>query len=129
MKKVIDIKAMSVQFTFEDGLEPVTLRLDDVTEANKDYAMLHGMAARIGDNAAIAKSKENNFIVTEAMRKAAVVELVEHYTSGSADWSPKARAKTAPQNATIAAIAAKRGCTYAEAEAWIAEKMLEELGA
>jgi hypothetical protein len=36
-------------------------------------------------------------------------------------------AKAPKQSATMLAIAAKRGCTYAEAEAWIADKMLAEL--
>ena len=127
MKKTIDAVARTVTFTF-DGLAPVIFGLGTVSQQNQDYATLHGFAARIGDNAAIQKSADNGFKVTEAMRREAVLELTEHYASGSTDWSPVARKpKAAPQNATILAIAAKRGCTYAEAEAWIAEKMLAEL--
>jgi hypothetical protein len=125
MKK--QIVGQVVTFTFEDGVAPVSFDCNLLSRENAEYAVPFAMGHRLGDNAAIQKSKENNFIVTEAMRRAAIVELIEHYQSGTADWSPKAKAKAAPQNATILAIAAKRGCTYAEAEAYIAEKMLAEL--
>ena len=94
MKKLINTDTQAVTFTFE-GLEPVTLRMSQVTPANATYAMLHGFAARIGDNAAITKSAENGFTVTEAMRRDAVLELVDHYASGSAEWNVKASAKRA----------------------------------
>jgi hypothetical protein len=126
MKKVINTNAQAVTFTFE-GLAPVTLSMSDVTPANATYAMLHGFAARIGDNAAIQKSAENNFTVTEAMRREAVLELVNHYTSGSTDWNLKVAERKAPQNPTILAIAAKMGLTYTEAEAEIQRRMLAEL--
>lgn len=127
MKKTINTAAQSVTFTF-DGLDAVTLAMRDVTPANATYAMLHGFAARIGDNAAITKSAENNFTVTEAMRREAVLELVNHYTSGSEDWNMRvASAKKAPQNPTIAAIAAKLGCTYEEAQAKVAEQFLASM--
>jgi len=126
MKKVINTAAQAVTFTFE-GLAPVTLSMSDVTPANATYAMLHGFAARIGDNAAIQKSAENNFTVTEAMRREAVLELVNHYTSGSVEWNIKVAERKAPQNPTILAIAAKMGLTYTEAEAEIQRRMLAEL--
>ena len=126
MKKVIDTNAQTVTFTFE-GLAPVTLSMADVTPANATYAMLHGFAARIGDNAAIQKSAENNFTVTEALRREAVLELVNHYTSGSVEWNLKVAERKAPQNPTILAIASKLGISYTEAEAEIQRRMLAEL--
>ena len=129
MKKAIDAVAQTVTFTFEDGLAPIVLSMWQVNPANATYAMLHGFAARIGDNAAIQKSAENGFRVTEAMRREAVAELVEHYASGSADWSPKVRAKAEKLNPHIMAIAQKRGCTYEEAQAWFNAKLMEELEA
>lgn len=126
MKKVIDAVGGTVTFTFE-GLEPVVFNPAGMSEANQKYAMLHGMAARIGDNAAIQKSEENGFKVTEGMRREAVLELVEHYLSGSEDWSPRAKAKAKALNPALVAIAEKRGCTYAEAEAWFNEKLMAEL--
>ena len=129
MKKVIDTVAQTVTFTFEDGLAPIVLSMWQVNPANATYAMLHGFAARVGDNAAIQKSAENGFRVTEAMRREAVADLVEHYSSGSADWSPKVRAKAEKLNPHIMAIAQKRGCTYAEAQAWFNAKLMAELEA
>ena len=126
MKKVININAQAVTFTFE-GLAPVTLSMSDVTPANATYAMLHGFAARIGDNAAIQKSAENGFNVTETMRREAVLELVNHYTSGSTDWNTRISERKPVQNPTILAIAAKLGITYTEAEAEIQRRMLAEL--
>lgn len=128
MKKVINTVSQSVSFTF-DGLEPVTLRMDQVTPANATYAMLHGFAARIGDNAAITKSAENNFTVTEAMRRDAVLEMVNHYTSGSEDWNIKQAARKPSFNPAIQAIADKLGKTYEEAMAWYNAKLMAELDA
>lgn len=126
MKKVIDIHAQSVTFTFE-GCEAVTLKMSEVAFQNRDYGMLHGFAARVGDNAAIQKSAENNFVVTEAMRREAVLEMVCHYTSGSVDWNLKAAERKPAQNSTILAIAAKLGISYTAAEAEIQRRMLAEL--
>lgn len=128
MKKSINTVTNSVTFAFE-GLDAIVLKMADVNPSNQAYAALHGMAARIGDNAAIPKTEANNFTVTEQMRRDAVAEMVAHYTGGSADWNLKVSERKAPQNATILAIAAKMGISYQEAEAYIAEKMLAELSA
>ena len=130
MKKTINAAAQSVTFTF-DGLEPVTLNMRDVSPANATYAMLHGFAARIGDNAAIAKSAENNFTVTEAMRRAEVEAMVNFYADGAnVDWNVKTKAAPkAAFNPAIAAIAAKLGKTYEEAMVWYNAKLMAELEA
>lgn len=128
MKKVINAAAGTVTFTFEGGLAPVILDTAQVSDANRDYAMMHGFAARIGDNAAIQKSAENNFTVTEGMRQAAVLELVNHYhDTNQTEWNIKAAARKAPVNPVIAAIAAKLGVTYEEAQAKVAEQFLADL--
>ena len=130
MKKTINTAAQSVTFTF-DGLEPVTLSMSQVSPANATYAMLHGFAARIGDNAAIAKSAENNFTVTEAMRRAEVEKMVTFYAdSDNKDWNMRvAGPKAAPLNPAILAIAAKLGKTYEEAMVWYNEKLIADLAA
>ncbi len=129
MKKVINTIAQSVTFSFDGNLAPVVLRMDQVSPANATYAMLHGFAARIGDNAAIQKSAENGYKVTEDMRREAVLELVNHYASGTTEWNVKAKAKSAPMNPHILAIAQKRGCTYEEAMAWFSAKLQAEMDA
>ena len=126
MKKTINAAAGSVTFSF-DGLTSVTLNVREVTAQNRAYAELHGFAARIGDAAALTKSAENGFVVTEAARREAVIEMVEHYISGTADWNLRVSVRKPVQNPTILAIAAKMGLTYTEAEAEIQRRMLAEL--
>ena len=129
MKKAIDTARAAVVFKF-DGLEDVVLDTTRVAAANKTYAMLHGFAARIGDNAAIQKSAENGFKVTEAMRREAVLELVNHYHGASDEWDVKRSVtRAAPMNPHIMAIAQKRNCTYEEAMAWFSAKLQAELDA
>ena len=124
MKKSIDVKTHTITFTF-DGLAPVVFDADKANDDIRDYAMLHGFQARIGDNAAIAR-KDAGGTVTEAMRREAVLELVAHYESGASEWALKAT-RAAPQNPTILAIAAKLNISYVEAEAEIQRRMLAEI--
>jgi hypothetical protein len=129
MKKVINAVAQTVTFSF-DGLAPVILDTAKVTPANREYAMLHGFAARIGDNAAITKSAENGYRVTEAMRREAVLELVEHYQSASVEWNTRSSASRRETfNPHIQAIAEKRNCSYGEAMAWFSAKLQAEMDA
>ena len=128
MKKTINEAARTITWTFEGGLPDVTFAAGKASVENQDYAILHGFAARIGDNAAISKSKENGFVVTEAMRRDAIIEMASHYESGATDWNIKATgARAVKQDATILAIAAKLGITYEAAQAKIAERFLSEL--
>lgn len=126
MKKIIDTTARTITFTFEDGLEPVVFHPDNAGQQAREYATLHGFSARIGDNAAIAKSEANAFRVTEDMRRGAVLELVNHYNAGGA-WEVARAAKAPAQNPVIAAIAAKLGVTYEAAQAKVAEQFLAEM--
>lgn len=120
MKKAIDTTAQTVTFTFEGGLAPVVLALRDVSPANATYAMLHGFAQRLGDAAAISKSAENGFTVTEEMRRREVEAMAQFYASGTVEWNMKGAAKAPKQHPSIVALAAKWGCTYEEAEQRIA---------
>ena len=123
MKKIVNAASQTLTFTF-DGCEAVTLSMSDVMLQNRNYAMLHGFAARIGDNAAIQKSTENNFTVTETMRREAVLELVTHYTSGSTEWNLKVAERKAPQNPLWLRLAQARGVSY---EVIAAEKVAADL--
>ena len=88
MKKQINIATQQIIFTF-DELPAVTLDVSKVSDDVLEYAQYHGLQARIGDNAAIARKQGDTIItVTEAMRRDAVQELVTHYESGSVDWRP-----------------------------------------
>jgi hypothetical protein len=115
MKKLIDIAGTSVSFTFE-GLDTVTLRTSEIKPEVATHAMLHGLSQKIGDSAAISKTEENGYVVTEAMRREAVLQMVAQLTAG--DWNAKVRAPT--RHPSIVKLAAKWGCTYEEAEIKIA---------
>ena len=115
MKKVIDIATRSVRFTFDGDLEPVVMHAEQMSAANYDYACLHGLAARIGDNAAIQKSAENGYVVTDAMRREAVLELVTFYEDAeNKEWNVKrASGPRAPaKNPLWQKLADARGVDY-----------------
>jgi hypothetical protein len=128
MKKAIIAGTSTIQFTFE-GLDPITFDANKCSEENNDYAVLHGYMARLGDAAALSRTLPNGTVrtITEEMRREAVQELVTFYESGTAEWDMKRKA--APQNPAILALATKLGKTYAETQAYIAEKAMAELGA
>lgn len=128
MKKVINEAAATVTFTFT-GLDPVVMHVDKLSDANRQYAVLHGMAARIGDNAAITKSAENNFTVTEAMRRAEVVAMTQFYEDAGNDCWDMRVAKRPVFNPSIQAIAEKRGTSYEEAAVWFNAKLMAEIDA
>ena len=128
MKKIINAVTGVVTFTF-DGAAAVVFNTHDMTPENQQYAICHGMAARIGDNAAITKSAENGFAVTETMRREAVLEMVTHYTSGSTDWELRKSAgpRKPALNPTWVKMAEMKGCDYATIAAEMAERDIAEL--
>ena len=124
-----DTIAQTLTWTFEGELPAITLNIADMSVENRTYAVIHGMKQRITDNAAIARKnpKTGEIInVTEAMRHAAIAEMRDHYASGTSEWNLRASVAKSI-NPTIAAIATKRGCTYEEAEAFLAAQFLGEL--
>ena len=127
MKKAIDTSARTVTFTFDEGLSPVTCHANRLSGENLEYAALFGIGHRVGDNAAIAKSKDNNWTVTEEMRRDAVIEMVDHLQSGTADWNLKVTARRAPLDPTILAIAAKHNISYEMAQLKIANAFLNDI--
>ena len=127
MKKTINESARTITWTFDGELAPVTFTAGKASTECQDYAILHGFAARIGDNAAISKSKENGFVVTEAMRRDAIIEMATHYESGATEWNIKATVRKPAQDLKVVAIAAALNITYEEAMAKVVEKYLADL--
>ena len=129
MKKIINVADQSITFTF-DGLPEVVFDANKASTPNQTYAMLHGFGARIGDNAAIAKSPENNFTVTEAMRREEVANMASFYCNAdNHDWNMKVAAgpKKPAINPTWAKMAEMKGCDYATIAAEMAERDIAEL--
>ena len=121
----ITLSGNLVNFTF-DGAEPLTLDTTKAHESDKHIAMLMGFSDKCRDAAAIPKTLENNYTITEAMRRAAIAPMVERFEKGEASWNIRV-AKTPAENPVIRKIAEKRGITYTEAQALIAEQFLNEL--
>lgn len=140
VKKIINPAEGTITFKFDipadatdearAALAPITFDPAKAAPNNRAYAELHGWSARIGDAAALSRNAENGHKVTEAMRRAEVAAMVEHYEGGSTDWNvrgPGAGKKAAPLNPIILAISQKMGCSYEEAQAKVAAQFLAEL--
>lgn len=118
-----------IRFTFDSTAADIVFDCQRMSVANQQYALPFAMMHRLGDAAALSTTDKDGkpVKVTESMRAAEVQALVDHYYSGSDQWSPKTKRVTVTENATIAAIAAKKGMTYQEAEAFLANMLLGEI--
>lgn len=125
----VKTEGKTIVFTFDGDVPSISFDAASAAPAMREYAEMHGWEQRLRDNAAIARKQKDGSIitVTEAMRHAAVKELTDHYACGATEWNLGGRTRATPQNPTILAIAAKRACTYVEAEAWLAETVLADL--
>ncbi len=117
MKKVWNEATRKIDFTFAEGLDPISINPLDYPISVQEMLPIHGALAKLGDSAAISKSEENKFTVTEAMRREAILSMHRQLMAG--DWNAKKGAgpKLHP---SIVKLAAKWGCTYEEAEIKIA---------
>ncbi|MDE2097556.1 MAG: hypothetical protein KGL39_09945 [Patescibacteria group bacterium] len=71
------------------GAGEVVLHIDSVHAENLAYAALHGFKQRISDAAALSRNPTNGQPASPENKRAAMQALVDHYESGSADWSVK----------------------------------------
>jgi hypothetical protein len=124
--KLAIMTANAITFTFE-GLESVTLDPKLCSATINEQARLMGLQARMRDASALSRKQPDGSIITitEAMRRAECLAMRDHLATAT-EWSARS-VKQAPQNPTIAAIAAKLGVTYAEAEAEVARRMMGEM--
>jgi hypothetical protein len=70
------------------GAGELVLDLSKLAEAIRVRAMAHGMKQRISDAAAIPCDKDTGLPATPEEKLEAMRRLVEHYMTGSAEWSP-----------------------------------------
>ena len=129
MKLKSDIDAGTITFTFDDDTPDATFNANDVHFDLCVQAMMFGFTNKIKDTAAIARKQSDNSVieVTESMRRAKVVEMIDHLTSGGTEWNLKGTARAPKQNAAILALATRLDKTYEEAEAYIANLAIAEL--
>lgn len=119
----------AIIWSFDDNLPDITFVPATASAENEEYAMLMGFQASMRDKAAMERKSAPGGVVTEAMRHAAVLARATFLAAGGTEWEQRGGSRPAPQNPVIAGIAAKRGCTYAEAEAFLAAQFLGDMTA
>lgn len=82
-----------ITFTVKDA-GALTLDLSKVSPVNATRAMRHGFIQRVSDKAAISRDTKTGLSATPAEKLAAMKTLVDHFMSGTEEWSP-ARAERA----------------------------------
>ena len=117
----------TISFTFDGGLAPVVFNAADAAQ-HTERAAMHGFEQKIRDNAAISRKQKDGSVitVTEAMRHAAVLEMVTHLTT-SPDWNMRGTGRVAAQNPIWLQIAARRGVGYDVIAAEMAQRDLDAL--
>lgn len=71
------------------GAGATTLNLGLVSQSNKDRATVHGFIQRISDAAALSRNPANGQPASPADKLAAMEEVVQHYASGTEEWTRK----------------------------------------
>lgn len=116
----VDLDVERAVLLFEvKGEGRLELYLSDVSDQVRRYATLHGLKQRICDVAALGFNEEESRFATPAEKFAAMRALVEHYASGSPDWS--VRGPPAPRQSLLVRclIAAFPGKSEASIEAYV----------
>lgn len=81
------IEGQLVKFSVK-GAGELILDVTQVHAANRARAELHGFVQRISDAAAMARDSKTGASATPQQKFEAMKRLVEHYGSGSEEWSP-----------------------------------------
>jgi hypothetical protein len=93
IQTVISEDKKVITFTVR-GAGTLTLDLEKVSDAVKARALIHGLVQRVSDKAAIPCNTTTGLPATPAMKLEAMKSLVDHFMSGTDEWSP-ARAEGA----------------------------------
>ena len=119
VKPVIDAAAGTVTFHVK-GHDSLVLDMAKLHPAIVKRAALAGMAqVRIVDAAAVSAARKDGSIIPEAERIAMkwsnMAELIEHYHTGTDEWSQRASGSGGARSLTIEAIARVKGWDYEKA--------------
>ena len=93
------------------GVGQLQLAMRDVSPANATYAMLHGFKQRVIDAAALSRDPDTGRSATAEEKFTAMQTLVNHYASGTSDWSVRVAGDGAGRESgiTIRAVAQVQG--------------------
>lgn len=83
------------------GAGEVVLDLNLVHADAKARAMVHGFIQRVSDAAALSRDEETGLPATPADKLAAMAALVEHYSSGTSEWSRKREGGGRPEGGLL----------------------------
>lgn len=109
------------------GAGSVTFDPTKAHQSNRIHAEFHGWKQRLADAAAMSRDDETGKPASPADKLAAIQALIEHYESGSAEWS-RVGGGGGGKSLTIEAIARVKNLTYEEAQSQVvafAEKRYE----
>lgn len=81
-----EVRGTEIVFAIKEA-GTLVLNTDALSESVRSRAMIHGMIQRISDAAAISRDTETGLPATPADKLARMKKLVEHYESGSPEWS------------------------------------------
>lgn len=123
VKPVIDVEAGTVTFEVK-GKKALVLEMARLHPDVVKRAALVGMAqVRIVDAAAVGAADDEGNIIPEAdrieLKHSRMAALIEHYHSGTAEWSRKGSGEGGAKSITIEAIARVKGCDYEAAKAMV----------
>ncbi len=82
----IDEAAGTITYTVL-GAGSITLHMDKVHPDNQRYAAFHGFKQRVPDAAALSRNPDTGKPASPAEKLAEMQELVDHYESGTPEWS------------------------------------------
>ena len=82
------------------GAGETRLTLTKMSEAIRTRAMIHGIVQRVSDAAAKSRDATTGLPVAPEVKLMSMARLVDHYNSGSEDWSP-ARPESAPRGPNL----------------------------
>jgi len=102
------------------GVGTLTLHRDQISPEVLERALVEGMSDRIADKAAKSRDPKTGIPASPAEKSLAMQSLIEHYQSGTADWTLTG-AGGGGRSLTVEAIARVKGVNYETAEAFVAQ--------
>ena len=123
VQPVVDVEKGTVTFNVK-GHDPIVLHMERLHPEIVKRAAMVGMAqVRIVDAAAVGMADDDGNIVPEAeridMKAERMAALVEHYETGTSEWSRVREGRGGGRSITIEAIARIRAIPYDDAKAMV----------
>jgi hypothetical protein len=91
IRKRLDTEKGIVEFAVE-GFPALTVYVSRMSDENRAYATLHGVAQKVGDAAALERDPVTGRSASAKEKWEAMKEIADHLNSGSKDWNPGGRA-------------------------------------